>query len=261
MSQLWAWVKTLGDPGLLTLTPEESRHVASRRLRKGDELVVFDAKGHTASARIESLAKRAVVVQVDSIESTPPPSSGFGLATAIPKGERLAVMLQMWTQLGLESWQPLLCEDSAVRKIDVESARLRRILIEGCKVARRPFAMQMLPPLRLEDAVKERGRSARLFYGDRAGSRRGFDAPTGWLFIGPEAGFSESEQSILCAAGATALSFGEYNLRIETAAVAALAAFNVSGASGTTASAANVPGKSTPAEDVVGESVPDHEAP
>ena len=141
MSPLWVFVESLSVPGIVILSTEESRHVVSRRLRLQDELTVFDAEGQTALAQIVGLAKKAVEVEVGRIDHSAMPDSGFGLATAIPKGERLSTALQMWTQLGLEVWQPLLCDDSAIRKIDVEAPRLQRILIEACKVARRPWAI------------------------------------------------------------------------------------------------------------------------
>jgi 16S rRNA (uracil1498-N3)-methyltransferase len=228
MSQLWAWVETLTEPGTITLMPDEARHVVSRRLRVGDALTVFDAKGRIASARVESLVRKAVQVEIGAIEQISPPSSGFRLVTAIPKGERLSTMLQMWTQLGLEVWQPLICHDSAIRKLDIESPRIRRILVEGCKVARRPWAMRVLSPLRLAEAIGSRDAEASLYYADRAGSRGVFGSADAWVFIGPEAGFSEAEFSLLEAARAKAISLGDYNLRIETAGVAAMAVFNVS---------------------------------
>jgi len=226
MSQLWAWVEALTEPGTITLLPDEARHVVSRRLRVGDALTVFDAKGRIASAKIESLIRKAVQVEVGVIERVAPPSSGIRLVTAIPKGERLSTMLQMWTQLGLEVWQPLICQDSAVRKLDVEAPRLRRILVEGCKVARRPWAMRVLSPLPLAEAVDARDIEASLYYADRAGSRGVFGSADAWVFIGPEAGFSEAEFSLLEAAHAKAISLSDYNLRIETAGVAAMAVFN-----------------------------------
>lgn len=229
MSLLWVWVETLRESGSLTLSAEEGRHVVSRRLRIADELVAFDAKGQIASARIESLDRKTVRIDVAEVESKPQSTSGFGLATAIPKGDRLSVLLQMATQLGLEVWQPLVCEDSAVRKLDVGSARLQRILIEGCKVSRRPWAMRVDPPVRLEAAIERCNSDGPILFGDREGRRSGFDAPPGWVFIGPEAGFSDSELEALRRSGATPLSLGEYNLRIETAAVAALSVFNASG--------------------------------
>jgi 16S rRNA (uracil1498-N3)-methyltransferase len=229
VSQFWAWVENLAESGTLELSPEELRHAVSRRLRVGDELVVFDAKGRLAAARVEAPGRGSARLEVAEIRNVPAPDSGFGLATAIPKPDRLSTMLQMWTQLGLEIWQPLVLENSAIRQLDVDAPRLQRILTEGCKVARRPWALQVLPPLSLEQAIADRRGGPALYYGDREAGRANFELASGWVFIGPEAGFSSAEQAVLQAAGATALRFGEYNLRIETAAVAALVAFNVTG--------------------------------
>ncbi len=68
-----------------------------------------------------------------------------------------------------------------------------------------------------------------LYYVDRKAGRADSELSSGWVFIGPEAVFTSAERDALHAAGASALRFGEYNLRIETAAVAAMAAFNVTG--------------------------------
>jgi 16S rRNA (uracil1498-N3)-methyltransferase len=220
LSALWVHLKELAGGGRVSLGADEARHVVSRRLRQGDALVAFDARGATAPARVVRLARRAVEIELAGVERHAPAETGFVLASAIPKGERLSTMLSMLVQLGLESWQPLVLEDSAVRRIDVEAPRLRRIVIEGCKVARRPWAMRLLPPLGLEEALARRPAEAALYHGDREGGAPGIDAGPGWLFVGPEAGFSARERATLAAAGAKACRLGAHNLRIETAAVA-----------------------------------------
>ncbi|MEE8165440.1 MAG: RNA methyltransferase PUA domain-containing protein, partial [Myxococcota bacterium] len=135
MSQFWAWVEDLAASGPYELSSEEVRHAASRRLRVGDELVVFDAKGRLASARVEGLGRGSTRLEVGAIRTVPSPNSGFGLAPAIPTAQRLSTMLQMWTQLGLEIW---------------------------------------------------------LSYGDREAGRADFELSSGWVFIGPEAGFTRA---------------------------------------------------------------------
>ena len=57
MSQFWAWVEDLAESGPVEFCSEEVRHAASWRLRVGDDLVVFDAKGRLASARVEWLGR------------------------------------------------------------------------------------------------------------------------------------------------------------------------------------------------------------
>lgn len=227
MSELWSWVEELAEAGPNMLTADEARHVAARRLRVGDSLVLFDGRGHTADGSIESLGKGSTTIRVDTISQAARPDSRFTLATAIPKGDRLSTMLQMLTQLGLESWQPLVLEDSAVRKLDPNAPRLVRILIESCKVSRRPWLLDVRSPCSLDEVLSAQSADAGIFFGDREGDCVGFDVPAGLAIVGPEAGFSRSESQALRDAGAKPRSLGAHNLRIETAAIAAVVALHL----------------------------------
>jgi len=218
MSEFWAYVPELTGSGLIMLSAEEARHVATRRLRVGDALVVFDGRGRRATARLESLTRREATARVGSIEEGARDDSGFVLASAIPKGDRLSTMLQMLTQLGVETWQPLVLADSAMRKLDPAAPRVQRILVESAKVARRAWLMEARPAIGL-DALLAATHGA-IAFGDREGEAGGLDAATALLVIGPEAGFSEGELRSLRAAGGRPHSFSPHNLRIETAAIA-----------------------------------------
>ncbi len=224
MSNLWVFIESLAGTGIVRLSPDESRHVAARRLRAADSVVAFDGAGHTATARIESIGKRSVELLIDAIEHVPAPADHWVLATAIPKGERLAGLLPMLVQLGVPVWQPLVLEDSAVRDLDVASARMQRVLVESAKVARRPWLLEVREPIGLDALLAEVESDRGVFYGDREGEAVGVDGDASLIAIGPEAGFSADELRRLRAAGARACSLGPHNMRIETAAVAAVAA-------------------------------------
>jgi 16S rRNA (uracil1498-N3)-methyltransferase len=226
MSRFWVFVESLADSSLVTLAPDESRHVSARRLRIGDEVVAFDGRGRTADASVE------IRLGVSTLETSA--ADRFVLATAIPKGERLATMLPMLVQLGVSTWQPLVLNDSAVRDLDVSSARIQRILIESAKVARRPWLLEVRPPCGLEAVIAGRPVAGRVCFGAREGSEVGLPRDAEVCLIGPEAGFSAAELARLAAVGARACALGSHNLRIETAAVAAAAArFVARGAGGT----------------------------
>lgn len=231
MSVLWVWVDGLSEvgSGSIELSQDEARHVTARRLRVGDSLVVFDGRGRTAEAKIESVVARSVRLDVAVIGETPGPESGLVIASAIPKGDRLGTMLQMLTQLGLGVWQPLVLDDSAIRKLDPSAARLQRICIESAKVARRPWRLEICDTVTLDMLFEREPDSENVYFGDREGETFGLksDGAAALMIIGPEAGFSESEQNRLESAGATAVSFGQHNLRIETAAVVAMTAANL----------------------------------
>jgi 16S rRNA (uracil1498-N3)-methyltransferase len=232
MSTLWVWVEELvrSGSGSIELSRDEARHVTTRRLRIGDSLVVFDGKGHWAEARLESIAQRSVCVDVDVIRETPNPDSGLVIASAIPKGDRLGTMLQMLTQLGLSVWQPVILDESSVRKLDANAPRLQRICIESGKVARRAWRLEIRDPATLDVLLDRQSDSTQVWFGDREGQAKGMDnidKEASLIIIGPEAGFSEAERKRLESAGARSVSFGSHNLRIETAAVAAMATANL----------------------------------
>ncbi|HOE94939.1 MAG TPA: hypothetical protein PLU97_06010, partial [Candidatus Cryptobacteroides sp.] len=57
------------EPGPITLSTEESRHLAVLRLKPGDTLELFDGSGTIASARLLELKKNSASVLVESIRS------------------------------------------------------------------------------------------------------------------------------------------------------------------------------------------------
>lgn len=232
MSDLWVWVEELTASGPVVLSRDEARHVVTRRLRVGDSLVVFDGLGRTARASLESLEKRSTSIDVGAIHEVPRPDARPVLASAVPKGDRLGTMLQMLTQLGAPVWQPLLLEDSAVRNFDPKAARLARILVESAKVSRRAWLLDVMEPLSLAALLEQQRADAEICFGDREGDSSGLGSTLDVIVIGPEAGFSDSERRALDRVGARAASFGAYNLRIETAVVAAATAFNLVSGSG-----------------------------
>lgn len=222
MSVFWAHTDAPIEPGPLTLSGDEARHLAARRLRPGDALIVFDGRGATATARLEQAGKREARVLIEAVEHSARPPELPVLASAIPKGDRLSTLLQMLTQLGAVVWQPLVLEHSVVRTLDPERTRIRRLLIESAKLARRPFVLSVRPPVGLEAALAA-APSGSIRFGDRAGETMRLDESVGAVLIGPEAGFSEAEFRLLEVRGARSVALAAHNLRIETAVVAAAA--------------------------------------
>lgn len=222
MSTFWAWTDELIAPGELRLSGDEARHLAARRLRSGDALSVFDGRGTVAAARLDHAGKREAVVVVESVETSEAPAAKPVLASAIPKGDRLSTMLQMLSQLGAAVWQPLVLEHSVVRDIDPDAARLRRILVESAKLARRAWLLEVRAPIGIDVALAHAAPEATRF-GDRDGTVAPLDGSVELVLIGPEAGFSAAERRLLDEKGVCPAAFAAHNLRIETAAIAAAA--------------------------------------
>jgi 16S rRNA (uracil1498-N3)-methyltransferase len=87
--------------GPVTLAEAPSRHVRVLRLRAGDEVVLFDGKGHAAPARLESIGD-AVVCQAELPRTGETSRARVVLLLAVPKGSKLDDCVRMATELGVD---------------------------------------------------------------------------------------------------------------------------------------------------------------
>ena len=153
---------------------------------------------------------------------------GVALATAVPKGERFDWLVEKGTELGVERVCPIVTERSVVEPGGPKLARLRRAIIETSKQCGRNLLMVLHEPVTWELMAKVSTKALKLL-ADPAGL-----PPSAWpavsppdgviLAVGPEGGFSSSENALARANGWTAVSLSRNTLRIETAGVAGCAA-------------------------------------
>ncbi len=232
MSLPWFHVEALPEPGdAVSLDKHEAKHAAGpRRLGPGDEVVLFDGRGHKARGRIGGRDERGgIEVEVEDHEVEAPESPRIALAASLPKGDRLSTMLDMATQLGILAFQPLHCDFSVItldRKRQDPTDRWNRIMMEACKQSRRAMLPAILPQARpLEVVAEAAARGATVLVGDPQGRPIG-ELPSLQdvvILVGPEGGFSPSEHRAILDAGAIPARVGLGTLRVETAAAAMVA--------------------------------------
>ncbi|MEK7717396.1 MAG: RsmE family RNA methyltransferase [Pseudomonadota bacterium] len=245
MSEPLFYSEQLSEPSaVLTLTGDEAHHAAaSRRLVVGETLWLFDGRGGLARTTLLHISAhgRALDLRVEEQHTEPPPKPAIHLACALPKGDRQSTLLDMATQLGITEFTPLVCERSVVKPGANSAERWRRICLEACKQSRRPY----LPILHAsatpqEIVARDAGRantvwiahpSAAAVAVSRAVEQNASADVT--ILVGPEGGFTEQEVEWTTGAGAQPIALGSAILRIETAAVALVAAFSLAAGSRT----------------------------
>ncbi|HTV52935.1 MAG TPA: 16S rRNA (uracil(1498)-N(3))-methyltransferase [Steroidobacteraceae bacterium] len=203
------------------------------RLAPGAALTVFDGHGGEYEARIAELRKGQVQLALGErhgIERESPLE--IVLAQGISRSERMDLVVQKATELGVARIAPVITERSVVR-LDARQAekRLRHwqaIAIAACEQCGRNRLPQIAAPQPLAALLGEpAGSIRRLVLSPAATLRvrdvRPADSPL-QLLIGPEGGLSDAEHAAALAAGFRALQLGPRILRTETAALAALAA-------------------------------------
>ena len=235
MPAAWFHIDSIPPADSATLLDaKEAKHaLSSRRLAPGDRVMLFDGFGTVAEAVLTG--NRAVSgdleVEVETSRRMTPPTPRIELAASLPKGDRMSTRLDMATQVGISAFRPLHCDHSVIttdQKRRDPTDRWRRVMLEACKQSRRPWIPEILQPKTPIETVEDvQARGGMVVMGDAGGtgaSEISMDVELVVVLVGPEGGFSPAEFEMLGGRGVKPVRIGEGVLRVETAAVAILAA-------------------------------------
>ncbi len=217
----------------LSLGGEQARYVGRvLRLRPGDAVTVFDGNGGEYSATVGSVTKQQLDLSVgEHVARDTESSLRIRLVQGISRGERMDIVIQKATELGVHRISPVLTDYSVV-KLSTDRAAKRhahwqRIAQSACEQCARNIVPVIDAPQSLVDWFSENAGSDETQLILRVGANdsmpaidvRGRDLT---ILVGPEGGFSEAEHERAAAAGIYAVRLGPRVLRTETAALAAL---------------------------------------
>lgn len=216
--------------GRAVLAGDEARHLARvMRCTVGDEVVVFDGSGTSWRARVASIGRDEVGLDLGESMTAPRPTRvPLTLAVALPKGERQKWLVEKLTELGVERLVPLATTRGVAEATPAAVERLSRGVIEACKQCGRDALMQIGGPKGVAEVVGDAGSGRVLLVADRDGVPLEEIATAGNLvvaLVGPEGGFTAEELATVEAAGGRRVSLGPHVLRVETAAIALAARF------------------------------------
>jgi 16S rRNA (uracil1498-N3)-methyltransferase len=218
-----------------TLDGPEGHHAATvQRLRVGQDLVLCDGRGGTATAVVTAVGRGTLDLAVTDRRYASPPDPRLVVVQGIAKGERGELAVQAMTEAGVDEIVPWAAVRSVAQWRRERGARAREkwaaTAREAAKQSRRawcpvvsgdPDASTAAVAGRLADAaagfVLHEEASARLATADLPVSGEIV------LVVGPEGGIDDSELAAFTAAGAVPVRLGDAVLRTSTAGVAALA--------------------------------------
>ena len=214
----------LGEPGeSLTFDAEESHYLARVcRARPGDHVTATDGRGTVASLRLTDVGA-VVSAEVETRERQVRRSDVWLLCGA-PEGERADWMVEKLAELGVAVMQPIECERGTWHRSARRIERWRRIAVAALRQSRRPFLLEVRPPVGLEQALAALPAGGQRWLADPDGASApgtGLDASgltTG--IVGPSGGLSERERASIAAAGFQPMRLSDGRLRTETAALA-----------------------------------------
>lgn len=202
------------------LEPREQEHLFKvLRARAGERFGLLDGKGVCA----EGVVENGKILRVVSREVVPEPQVKLHLCCAMPKKQKLDQLLKQAAELGVWSIRPVRCVHSVAEGGGRE--RWEVLLREACKQSGNPFLPRIEPEEKLPAVLEKlEQENIKIYYGSvtvvEPGGRIAGDKA---VLIGPEGGFAPEEIEMLEKKSAEPLNLGPYVLRLETAAVCALA--------------------------------------
>jgi 16S rRNA (uracil1498-N3)-methyltransferase len=217
----------------LRLTDDDHQHLARvLRARAGERLTLFDGAGTEVDAEVARVGTRDTELRLGARRAgavTAPPVA-ITVLVAVPRGERMDLVVQKTTELGVARVVPVVSERSVARPEPARRARWEKIAREAARQCGRADVPRVDEPLALAAALAAPDLPARrfaLWEAERGQSLRArlaeVPAAAVALLIGPEGGFPAGEVAAASAAGFVPVSLGPRILRVETAAIVAVA--------------------------------------
>lgn len=224
----------VGVGSTVVVEGDEAHHaVAVRRLRVGEQIVLTDGLGRSATGSVTSTGKRLLEVAVDASSLHPEPDPAITVVQALPKGDRGELAVEVLTEVGVARVVPWAASRSVAvwkgERADKGLAKWRATAREAAKQARRSWH-PVVDPLASTAGVLDLVRAADLavvLHEEAASSLAALSVPGSGsivVVVGPEGGIAPDELAALTGAGALSVRLGSEVLRTSTAGVAAVAA-------------------------------------
>lgn len=207
------------------LEEEEAHHLLNvTRTRVGEGIEVVNGKNVLAKGVVTATGKGKAEIQIEMSEEFPPPSHEIILAQAMPRLNRLEMILEKGTELGMT--KILLFPGERSEKMELSKNQLRRverILINAMKQCGRLDLPQLLF---LPNLIEWKEIPHNAYFGAMG------EAPffsevwkkekSTTFFIGPESGFSENELQFFDLKNVRGVKLHHNILRTDTASLLAL---------------------------------------
>lgn len=213
---------------------EDVNHIANvLRMKKEDEVQICNQKtGENYITKIISFSKDKIECEiVKKIIETVESNVDITLFQGIPKFDKMELIIQKNTEVGVKKIVPVLMERTVV-KLDEKTAnkkieRWQKIAEVAAKQSMRDIIPEIENIIKLQDITKQDYDEVLVAYENEEKNMlkqelkklQGKDRYKIAIVIGPEGGISEKEIEILKNMGASFVSLGKRILRTETAGI------------------------------------------
>ena len=220
------------------ITGSEHHHLRNvLRTKSGETVRIMDGEGNVYTAQIlethdTRISSTARILNHEFHASVSPKLTLF---QGLPKSDKMELILQKTTELGIAQIVPLHSEYALQKPSQNRYARWHRVLISATKQSERAWLPELCNVQKFDTALAQLDRFSRCVllspHRDKESHvqhiqrvlREEPRPDSVALFVGPEGGFSDQEVSSAIESGCTLATLGRNILRTETAAIVAVA--------------------------------------
>lgn len=232
------FVPHLSNEPTVQLPEDESLHLRQvLRVQPGEMVALFDGSGWEAWGEVLPGGKKDVVLEIRERHWIDRENPGkLTLAVSLPKGDRQKVLVEKLVELGVHRLVPLVTQRSVAQPTASALERLVKQGIAACKQCGRNRLMEIAPPETWEQFANHPLNTERKWFLNLGGHSLPRLAElqnvspadlSVCAAIGPEGGWTPSEQEVADAHGWQTVQWGPRIMRVETAAVAVATLFGV----------------------------------
>lgn len=218
------------------ITGSDVKHITRvLRLTPGEKIDVAAGAGKEFEVIIREITNKEVLCQIAAQRnvSTEPPVS-LTLYQGLPKSDKMELVIQKVTEVGITRVVPVICERTVVKLDDKKASerqvRWQRIAEEAAKQSRRTAIPEVSAPISFTSAVSQINSDIFAIMPWEEHSANGLKEmlkPVSGkhiaVFIGPEGGFTRSEAELAKNKGIRLVSLGPRIMRTETAGIITVA--------------------------------------
>lgn len=212
-----------------TLPEEEARHIKVSRVKCGQNVKLFDAKGNKYEGVLDYCDGKHANGTIQKTLPAILPKRQITLCFCAISRPATEDLLDKCTQAGVFAFQPVFSARSdaeLLKKWETKLSRWQQIALAAAKQCETPLIPQIYAPLNFGNVVKKFSKGL-ICYEDenktqiKEGLAKFAETEPVAVFIGPEGGFEEDEIKFAKANGLICVSLGTNILRAETAATVA----------------------------------------
>jgi 16S rRNA (uracil1498-N3)-methyltransferase len=215
------------SPGALVLGEDAAHHAKVRRLAVGAPVTVRDGSGTTASGTLVRMARQHLELEVEA-PRCPPPLAPVHLLVPVADKERMLLLAEKATELGVTTWRPVLWRRS--RSVagrgegPMFAQKVEARMIGALLQSEGAWLPQRFMESNAERAIAALPSDGTRLLLDPEGEPIASVPMVGPVVIavGPEGGFESDETERLVEAGFRRVAIAGGILRMETAAIVAL---------------------------------------